>query len=162
MRNEGTALPAPVCFTPTICMLHCDFKRTSSPLSTETQGKRITAEHVDTAHSFQCDLLLLKNRMQILAEKLQCTRVALQSVYFSAVFCVSIKVCLHYAMWQNATKRNSAAWQMPKIVWTSMRRCFDIVSACCGMLQIATLHENLIGKVSVSSKVCHTDICCQL
>ncbi len=68
----------------------------------------------------------------------------------------------HYAAWQNATKCSFATQQMPKIVWTSMRCGFVVVSACCSMLQNAAQCENLIGKMSVSSKVCHTNIYRQL
>ncbi len=67
-----------------------------------------------------------------------------------------IKVGAHYAAWQNATK--CGMWQMPKIVWMSMRCGIITVSTYHSMSQNAAQHENLIGKMSVSQKVCHANI----
>ncbi len=58
---------------------------------------------------------------------------------------LSLQVRPHYAAQQNATKCGLATQQMAGIMWTSMRR---------GLGWYATRHENLIGKMLVSPKVC--------
>ncbi len=69
MRNVDAALYDPGSSNPSIYARHCDFMWTSYPFSAKKCGEKITAEHMDAAHMFQCDLLLLRNHPQILAEK---------------------------------------------------------------------------------------------
>ncbi len=60
----------PICSSPNIYACYCDFMWTSCPVSTKTCGEKITEKRMDTAYLFQCNLLLLRNRLQILVEKI--------------------------------------------------------------------------------------------
>ncbi len=63
------ALSDPVFSTPNIYTRHCNLMWTSCSFPAKTCGERMAVYHMDTVHLFQCDLLLLQNRPQILTEK---------------------------------------------------------------------------------------------